>query len=474
MKIIMRCLDQETPESWQSRADEKISSLVHSWCNVIPLNVEPARIESYISAADQLIAHPKVAERVKRNLEAQKDLWKKAANDYWQNLAEKWIREAGNDREKAVKTLEQKLTNSPSPVVTERIRKVLEDYYLELVNQWLSEYKQDTDVPRLKALMNNYPGMTEEARKKLSDGIEERDKIRLDKAASLLARSTTLEVLAKESAKLGADTNTETIRRVINTTTQSLMREQLTQIREAIAGYVKDERFPDGRKKLTESCNLLRSSIRPLTASDTEKNEEILSDIRKFEESLMNEIQTAHYNSCRQEFNRRKNSSNTGDISDCIRILNDFIRTWPNSDDTNTVKKVLDFLTTIQNGVQGRIVIVKGYFSKENRWNDTPDVYAVVALNSQQIFNTPTVGNNATPVFNTPVPYTWKVNNQPVTFAAYDAESVGDDREILKQRVSVSGFFGYRNLTDALRSGNGCTLDIRFEANIPSCPWERL
>lgn len=169
MKIILQYLDQDTPESWKSRVENKIENLVRSWCKVLPVNVEPAIIESYISAADSLIENPKIPERVKRNLEAQINTWRTAANDRWQNLAEEWIREAGNYREKAV---EQKLTNSPSPVVTERIRKVLEGYYLELVNQWLSEYRQDTDVPRLKALMNNYPGMTEEARKKLSDGIE--------------------------------------------------------------------------------------------------------------------------------------------------------------------------------------------------------------------------------------------------------------------------------------------------------------
>ena len=470
MGIIRQCLDQNTPVSWQSGVNGKIEGLVRAWCKVLPVDVQPEVLEGYISAADSLINNPRLSERVKNNLEAQKITWRESRDDRWLKIADDWIRDAGLEKEKAVKTLEQRLKDSPSQVVTERVRKVLTEYYLELVIQWLSTYKQDTDVPRLKALMNNYPSMTDEAKKKLSDGIQELDRFRLEKAASLLARSRSLEELSKEATKLGADMNSEIIRRVVVSTTEALMKDQIAQIRNDITGYIRDERFGDGRKKITESCNLLRNSIRPLIASNSEQNNVILEAVQKFEDSLMREVRAANLDACRQEFNRNRDTVTPGDITACVDSLNDFLRIWPNSEDAETVKKVLNFLTTIQNGVQGRLFIVRGDFKAKDLLRDTPDVYVTVSQGSQGIYRTNTQVDAAKPSFGDVINYTWKINNPPLTFAVYDEEIMGKDRELLIQRVYVTGFFGYKYLSATLAS-DGCTLTIRFDADIPSCPW---
>ncbi|MBQ7193186.1 MAG: GTPase domain-containing protein [Synergistaceae bacterium] len=469
MRIIRQCLEQNTPVAWQPRVNEKIEGLVRAWCKVLPVDVKPEVLDDYISAADSLVNNPRISERVRNNLEAQKEIWSESRDDRWAKIADEWIREAGNDKEKAVKTLEQRLKDSPSQVVTERVRKVLANYYLEIVNQWLSEYKQDTDIPRLKALMNNYPAMTDDAKKKLSDGIQELDRFRLEKAASLLARSRSLQELSNEAIKYGADMNSDVIKRVVNSTSESLLKDQIAQIRNTVMGYVKDENFGDGRKKIAEDCTLLRNSIRPLTASDSEHGSKLLEDVKKFENSLMREVRTAHLNACRQEFNRNRNTTKPGDIADCVDSLNDFLKTWTDyqsSEEFETVGKVLNFLTTIQNGVQGRLYVVRGDFREKDSFFNTPEIYIKVIQDRQTILKTISV-EKAEPAFGNSVNYTWKVNN-PLGFYA-----IGDGNEkkpLWSYHLDVSGFFGYRRLSTTLEA-DGCTLNIRFDANIPSCPW---
>ena len=129
---------------------------------------------------------------------------------------------------------------------------------------------------------------------------------------------------------------------------------------------------------------------------------------------------------------------------------------------------MLDFLTTIQNGVPGKIYIEGGDFSAVG---GRPDVYVIVTQGKQVLHRTE-VKTAKKPKCGEGISYTWNIDNVPLMFEAWD-DDWGDDTLLLKQQVNVSGFFGYKNLTDTLRNNaNGCRLDIRFSWNIPNSPWQ--
>ena len=423
MKVISRCLETETPEAWKPRIQSKIESLIQAWGQAVPSNVTPDILQSLISTAESLINNPSLSDNARNELDFYKKAW----------------------------------------------GKILDEHYTALVKQWLSEYRQYTNISKLQSLMKSNPNMTPAARKLLTDGINELDRVRIEKIAGSLAKSRSIEELSRETRKLGTDANNEIIQSVINSTTQDLAKEELSKIRETASGYLRDERFADGRKTVLNSINLLRNSIRG-GALSKKYYDTIVDGVDKFEKSLLGEIHDSHLNACRQIFNRNKNSTKNNDITVSIDSLNGFIRTWTDSSELKTVQKVLDFLNTIQNGVHGTLIIVRGDFSDAKRWYDTPDVFVEVYQNNQRLLMTNVATNKARPTFEESIAYTWKINNIPLTFAAYD-ENVGGNALLLQQQVNLSGFFGYENLSQVLKESNGCLLQIRFDAQIPSCPW---
>ena len=425
MRTILQCLEAETPEIWKSRVNSKVESLVLAWCRAVPANAAPDVLDAYISTAEGLINNHGLSDRARRELDFYKKSW-------------------GN---------------------------TLEEHYTALVKQWLSEYRQYTDISKLRSLMNANSNLTPGAKKLLTDGINELDRVRIDKIAGSLAKSRSIEELSREARKLGSDANNEIIQSVVNSTTQDLTKEELNKIRETVSGYLRDGRFADGRKTAINSINLLRNSIRGGTLSK-KYYDAMLVNVDNFEKTILDEIQVANLNACRQIFNRNKNSTKNNDVTVCIDSLNDFVRTWPDSVELENVQKVLDFLNTIQNGVQGTLRIVGGDFSNEDRWHDTPDVFVQVYQNSQLLLKTRVLTDSLRPVFGESISYTWRINNVPLTFLAFD-ENIGmaDHRRLLDQQVNVSGFFGYENLSQVLKKSNGCSLQIKFDANIPSCPW---
>ena len=423
MKTILQCLETETPETWKSRVNSKIESLIQAWCQAVPYNVTPDVLQSYISAAEGLINNDGLSDRARNELDVYKKTW-------------------GN---------------------------TLEEHYSTIVKQWLSEYRQYTDISKLRSLMNANPDITPKAKKLLTDGINELDRVRIDKIAGSLAKSRSIEELLREARKLGSDANNEIIQSVVNSTIQDLTKEELNKIRETVSGYLRDGRFSDGRKTAMNSINLLRNSLRGGTL-EKEYYDVILAGVDNFEKSILSEIHDANLNACRQIFNRNKNATKNNDVALCIDSLNDFVRTWSESSELKNVQRVLDFLNTIQNGVQGTLTVVGGDFSDADRWTDTPDVFVEVHQNNQLILKTKVATDNVRPVFAESTSYTWRMNNAPLSFAAYD-ENVTSNALLLRQQVNLSGFFGYENLSQVLKKSNGCSLQIKFDANIPSCPW---
>ena len=423
MNLISRCLEQETPEAWKPRINSKIESLIQAWGQAVPSNTTPDILQSYISAAESLLNNQSLSDRARNELDLYKKNWEAT----------------------------------------------LDEHYIALVKQWLSEYRQYTDISQLQALMKSNPDMTPAARKLLADGINELDRVRIDKIAGSLAKSRSIEELSRETRKLGTDANNDVIKSVVNSTTQDLTKEELSKIRETASGYLRDGRFAEGRKTVLNSINLLRNSIRGGTLSQKDYDT-IAGGVDNFEKSLLGEIHDAHLNACRQTFNKYKNSLKNNDITACINELNDFIRTWTDSSELATVQKVLDFLNTIQNGIHGTLIIVGGDFSDADSWSDTPDVFVEVYQNNQLLLRTEVETDKIRPAFKESIAYTWKINDSPLTFAAYEKD-VTSNELLLWQQVNLSGFFGYENLSQVLKKSNGCALQIKFDANVPSCPW---
>ena len=470
MSVIQECLSMTTPESWRERVSGKIDGLVRAWCNALPPDAAPGALESYITAADSLISSQNMPARTKDYLNSQKKLWNESQNRQWEKIADEYIRSAGKDTGRAIKFLEHKLKESPSPVAVKRIRAALEAYYADIAGQWIAEYRNDTDIPKLRGLMNDYPGMTGSAKEKLSKWLEELEKVRIDKTASnLLNDARSIEELSARYVKLGADAKNKVIQDAVLSAMRGLMKDEFNKIRDKAAGFLKDGRFSDARADVTSRCNLLRTFIRPITAS--RGNDSALSEVDEFERKLKQEIHDTHLNLCRQEFNSDKNSHNPESITACIDTLNDFVRTWPDSSDTETVRGVLDFLRAIQNGVQGKIYIGTGDFSAADSFRDTPDVYVTVTEREHEIFRSEVMTDTRKPDFKGTINYSWQINNAPITFSAFD-NNVWSDELLLRQEVIVSGFFGYQNLSTMLMSKNGCSLNIRFSGNIPPCPWQ--
>lgn len=476
MSLLQECLSMTTPDTWRERVGEKIDGLVRAWCNAIPLDAKPNVLASYITAADSLISSNNIPAHTKKYLDSQKKRWNDSQKQQWEKIADENIRSAGKDTEKAIKDLEQKLRENPSPVVSTRIRAALDGYYEELAEQWIAQYRNDTDIKTLRELMNAYPNMTASAKEKLSSWLQELYNVRIDKIASnLLKDSRSIEELSSKYVRLGADAKNKVIQDTVLSAMQGLMKDEFSKIREKAEDFLKDvrssvdkRRFSDARADVTERCNLLRAAMRPITASTGDNS--ALLDVNKFEDKLKQEIFDAHLDFCRQEFSSGKTSRNPESIKECIETLNDFVRTWPDSNDAKTVREVLDFLIAIQNGVQGTIHIGKGDFSPANSISDTPDVYVTITDRGRELFRSEVMTDSVKHDFKAEINYRWQINNVPLTFSAFD-DDIGNDELLLSQEISVSGFFGYKNLSTTLKSKNGCSLNIGFTGNIPSCPW---
>ena len=125
--------------------------------------------------------------------------------------------------------------------------------------------------------------------------------MKLDKKASELNGSKSLDDLLARVRRLGADANNEDIQSIVSSTMQKLMNDAFSKIRDGVSGYVTDgykyvegKRFADGREFVSRECNTLRSDIRSLTAS--KRDDSMLAEVDDFEKSLRLEIEQDHLN----------------------------------------------------------------------------------------------------------------------------------------------------------------------------------
>ena len=188
---------------------------------------------------------------------------------------------------------------------------------------------------------------------------------------------------------------------------------------------------------------------------------------------ILNTLQDNHADYCRQIFQDCKMTKSRADITKCLSVLNRFLTIWPKNlrnDNGNEVKQALDFLKAIQNGVQGKLIIIGGDFSKEDSFFDAPDMKINFTINGHN-YSTSIVNDNPRPRFNEEFNLNWTVETGYVKFIGIEVDTAFDD-EVFSTSVDTSGFNGYERLSGTLYS-NGNSLTIKFSPlkNIPACTW---
>lgn len=188
---------------------------------------------------------------------------------------------------------------------------------------------------------------------------------------------------------------------------------------------------------------------------------------------ILNTLQDNHADYCRQIFQDCKMTKSRTDITKCLSVLNRFLTIWPKNlrnDNGNEVKQALDFLKAIQNGVQGKLIIIGGDFSKEDSFFDAPDMKINFTINGHN-YSTSIVNDNPRPRFNEEFNMNWTVETGHVKFNGIEVDTAFDD-EVFSTSVDTSGFNGYERLSGTLYS-NGNSLTIKFSPlkNIPACTW---
>ena len=184
----------------------------------------------------------------------------------------------------------------------------------------------------------------------------------------------------------------------------------------------------------------------------------------------MKDLEKKHLDDCREDFTRRRNTSDRRDVAECRKRLDAFLELWPDSAERKNVEEVRDFLNVIQGGVKGKLNIVKGKINKETTC-DKPDVFVTVSQGDKELLHTKMIKDNWYPEFNEGVDITWTVDMSPLTFKAIDVDPVMNDELFTHQEESL-GFDGYKGLSKTI-TNTGCELFIEFKPNtpIPDCPW---
>ena len=263
----------------------------------------------------------------------------------------------------------------------------------------------------------------------------------------------------------------ERIKRAIFSTLQLNIGNELNQIQKYIFGFQQDGRFSDGKNKLSERCRTLTNSIAASAVIfDEDSRNSLLAPINEFETRLEIDLRKAHFNFCRQGFDRLKLTANANVVLEYSHELSDFINAWPQTDESVIAAKVLDYIRVIYNGVKTKITVVNGNFADIDAWTDTPDMYVTVTQNSKMIYKTNIIIDNVQPNWNESFDYTWKISDKPLRFTAFEADSTLDSTA-LEQEVSLSGIFGYENINITISKSAGCCMRISVSASVPDCPW---
>lgn len=391
-----------------------------------------------------------------------------------QKLIVKWLDEVSKiEIEDTISALEKYIDKSPSQNITERIKREINNLYNEIMNNALYNYEDDPN--KLRGLFtrlskgNNMPSQVQEVLQAQIKAAE--NKVKDDNLKNILQKlsgSNSFEDLAlnlRESYNFADNNNS--IQTQILSSAQKILRNEINNINIKLNDYSRSGDFSDARKLIDSRYNFLSNQISSIL-SGRNKNS-LLNQLNSARDNLIENVSSSHFNICRSNFENNR-ASNTG-IQKSINELTDFINTWPNNEKSEQALRALNYLKVIQNGIPGYFELSSGDFTRENKLNDTPDIY--VKISGGINLTTKEFTDQVKPNFNYGAKIIWTTNFQSLKIIAYDAELIGSDREVFNLNINCSGWNGWRNLT-GLKTSKGNSIYINFipDGSIPLCPGE--
>ena len=482
IQIIIRCLNYEAPASWKDRIQNRVETLLRHWCDTIPANAAPSDYNRYINQANALLYHPNLSIELSDYINNQLSTWHREMDESWRQLGEKWVKEAYDlPPEDGVRVLAGHMSDRLNPTVEKMLKEAESNLYNNIANRALADYADDIEA--LRALLGKFPAMTDDAQEKIQAQVAVLVGIKQEQTINDIRSAKSIVDLAAIARSLGGEAKIGEIAKTIESVLQNLIDKEFNKIDTQVRYMVIHNSFAEAKQYLTDESNALKRDIRRLANEDS--SSVYIKGLDAKITELMDEFMKYHLNFCKQSFTSRKNTKSKREIAACINDLNEFITLWTgsrSSEQWNEVRRVIDFLETIQGGIKGNLIIVEGNFeaaveswlsNAAGSWytfDTNPDMQIKVTIN-QTTYSSKVIDDRKQPVFNFTIPITWSVEMETIEFKGIDVDIISDN-DIFTQQVDPSGFKGYERLTGRLQD-SGNSLVIRFEPmiGIPKCPW---
>lgn len=454
---ILACLNCEAPESWLSRIHSEVDRRLRLWGGALSQDVEPEAFEAYINKAEQVVSHSRLSAESAEYLRERKRFWTR-------EKANAWVRQAISlPSEESIALLERHEKEFDSPE-REILKDALDERYGALADQVLNE--SPDDVASLQKLLQRYPSMTVGARDKLQSRIDSiREGFRKKQIDELKAIQN-LEELAGRVKEITERNTDAMLMRAMEGILKKRVRDETENIRNSTVKAERDKGFAQTQHDARRRFESLRQTILPLGRDDS-----LTQTVEEEEKKFMERLEKAHLDSCKEEFKKRRPTRDMRDVSKCRDILEEFLELWPDSPEEESVRKVRNFLSFIQGGIRGTLIVVDGNFSSAETFDDTPDIFVTVSDGKNEIIRTKTVKDNVYPIFYEGKEILWRVDMPQLTFKAIDYDPFSRNDEVASFQIDPSGFDGYRKLTQNLESQVELKIAFKQENAAPECPW---
>lgn len=466
-------LASKIPSAWLEKVEVKTDELLRAWVHSFSLEgASPSDLNQSISLADQLLGHPLLSEKLKNYLHAQKKMWESQRGAAWRNLCEGWLQEAGRmEPEKAIEHLAQRQVQQALPSeIKEMLSEAVDMHYARLADEWLAGSHEPDG---LREMLARFPYMPFEQKSRVEDRIRSQVRGKIDELLRDLAGAKKIGELAEKrdavkAAKTAYGENAPVISAAFQASAFRIVENEMKIYADETNALASRQDFGGAKHRVASLFGELASIIRSLGA-ELENQDSVLKAVEVRKNEMLARIEDAEYAACKSMFNSMRNIREKSEIRRGIERLKGFVSRWPSSPKNQEVLAVQNFLEYIQGGVPVRLVIVDGDFSAASSISDTPDIYIEIYRGDTLIAKTDTIYDKKYPNFNFNYSFEWELTTQ-LTFRGIEVD-VTFDEEVFKRTVFATGLFGYRKLTDSLKS-EGNVLNIKLEHSIPACPWE--
>ncbi|MBQ8691677.1 MAG: hypothetical protein IJ520_00840 [Synergistaceae bacterium] len=468
--LIIRGLNYETPEKWRERVEKVVNNIIQHWTRTLPSDARIEEYADYIDKAAQLCAHTEIKADMAAYLTECRETWSREIDEKWRQIAATWIAEANSaSPEDGLDILAHHMAEKTTPAVREMLKDAQDKLYDALADKGIMDYPDNAG--ELRALIQKFPSMTASAKGKLQERISQIRAKQLAAALNGVRSSRTIEELSNRLKSLGEDSTNPDVAKAIEESVRGLVDARLKAMRNEASAALGKGDFAGGRRNLENSLENLNRDVQSVL--DKDKAKPYTNAASSTAQSIMRELMHGHAAQCKQDFQRRKNTSRRQDVTACLDVLKGFINTWPepeflSSGEGAEVKRASDFLSVIQGGIKGRLMVVNGDFTAADGLIFTPSIYVVVNEGGRRLFTTSTE-KSTRPVFRDSRDFTWTVETGRISVTAYKAGTFSDS-VVDSWYVDPSGFYGFASLSGTGRGKHTLTIDFTPSISIPAPP----